>query len=196
MSTVAVSAPRRVIADLFPRSVLTNVTLVVGAAALVGILAQFSIHLSFSPVPITGQTLGVMLAGTALGWRRALWSMALYVAAGCAGLPWFAGHASGVPMATFGYLLGFVVAGPVLGWFASRGNDRHLVRAVASMIIGDLIIFVFGVTWLAFDLHVGASEALALGFTPFLAGEAIKAALGGVALPSTWRLVDRTTQHP
>lgn len=135
-----------------------------------------------------------MLAGTALGGRRAGLAMALYVAVGCLGVPWFADHASGYPAATFGYLLGFVVAGPILGWFASRGNDRTLVRAFASMAVGDVIVFAFGVTWLAFDLHVGAREALALGFTPYLAGEAIKAALSGVALPSTWRLVDRATR--
>ncbi|HET8991079.1 MAG TPA: biotin transporter BioY [Acidimicrobiales bacterium] len=194
MSTIAVPAPRRVLADAVPRTLLAETALVVGAAGVMGLLAQITIHLSFSPVPITGQTLGVMLAGTALGWRRAGLAMALYVAAGCAGLPWFADHASGYPAATFGYLLGFVVAGPVLGWLAARGNDRTLVRAFASMAVGDLIVFAFGVTWLAVDLHVGASTALALGFTPYLVGEVIKAALSGAALPATWRLVDRATR--
>ncbi len=194
MSTIAVPAPRRVLADVVPRTLLAETALVVGAAGVMGLLAQITIHLSFSPVPITGQTLGVMLAGTALGWRRAGLAMALYVAAGCAGLPWFADHASGYPAATFGYLLGFVVAGPVLGWLAARGNDRTLLRAFASMAVGDLIVFAFGVTWLAVDLHVGAGTALALGFTPYLVGEVIKAALSGAALPATWRLVDRATR--
>ncbi len=194
MSTIAVTAPRRVLADAVPRTLLADVALVVGAACAMGLLAQVTIHLSFSPVPITGQTLGVMLAGTALGWRRAGLAMVLYVAAGCAGLPWFADHASGYPAATFGYLLGFVVAGPVLGWLAARGNDRTLMRAFASMAVGDLIVFAFGVTWLAVDLHVGASTALALGFTPYLVGEVIKAAVSGAALPTTWRLVDRATR--
>lgn len=194
MSTIAVTPSRRVLADLVPRTLLTEAALVVGAACFMGLLAQITIHLSFSPVPITGQTLGVMLAGTALGGRRAGLAMVLYVAAGCAGLPWFAGHASGYPAATFGYLLGFVVAGPVLGWLAARGNDRTLVRAFVSMAVGDVIVFALGVTWLAVDLHVGAREALALGFTPYLAGEAIKAALSGVALPTSWRLVDRATR--
>lgn len=194
MSTIALSRQRRVLADVVPSSALAEIALVVGAAALVGVLAQISIHLSFSPVPITGQTLGVMLAGTALGWRRALASMALYVAAGCAGLPWFAGHASGYPAATFGYLLGFVVAGPVLGWLAARGNDRNVVRALVSMAVGDVVVFLFGVTWLAVDLHVSASTAIALGFTPFVWGEVIKAGVSGVALPSSWRLVDRATR--
>ena len=194
MSTIAMpTQPRRVLADLVPRSLLAEVTLVVGAAALVGALAQISIHLRFTPVPITGQTLGVMLAGAALGWRRAGLAMLLYLAAGVAGLPWFADHASGYAMASFGYLIGFVVAGAVLGWFASLGGDRTVVKAVAAMAVGDAIIFLFGVTWLKFALHVTPVEAIKLGFTPFLWGELIKAGLAGVALPSSWRLVDRMT---
>ena len=122
MSTIAIPQPRRVLADLVPASLLAEVALVVGAAALVGALAQISIHLSFTPVPITGQTLGVMLAGTALGWRRAgtrhgrsTWSRE------SSGVPWFADHASGYVGSNFGYLIGFVVAGTVLGWVAGRG---------------------------------------------------------------------------
>jgi len=193
MSTIAVPVPqRRVLADLVPRSVLANIALVVGAAAFVGVLAQISIPLGFTPVPITGQTLGVMLAGAALGWWRAGASMLLYMVAGLLGLPWFAGHASGYPGATFGYLIGFVVAGSLLGWLASRGNDRTISRAVVAMAIGDLVIFAIGVPWLAVSLHVSLATAISLGFTPFVYGEIIKAAIAGVALPSTWRLVDRT----
>jgi biotin transport system substrate-specific component len=196
MSTVAIpTQPRRVLADLVARSLLADTALVVGAAALVGLLAQISIHLGFTPVPITGQTLGVLLAGSALGWRRAGLAMGLYVLAGVVGVPWFANHAHGYPAATFGYLVGFVVAGSALGWLASRGNDRTMRRAVIAMVLGELVIFVFGVTWLKVDLHVSFSEAIALGLTPFVWGEIIKAALAGVALPSTWRLVDRTTKN-
>ena len=194
MSTITMPAPRRVLADVVPKSVLAEVALVVGAAALVGALAQISIHLPRNPVPITGQTLGVMLAGTALGWRRAGLALSLYLVAGVAGVPWFASHASGYAVATFGYLIGFIVAGSMLGWWASRGTDRTITRAVVSMAIGDVIIFVIGVTWLKFAIHVSPSEAIALGFTPFVWGEVIKAAISGVALPSSWRLVDRLTQ--
>ena len=110
-----------------------------GAAGLVGLLAQISIHLSFTPVPITGQTLGVLLAGSALGWRRAGLSMALYVLAGLAGVPWFASHASGYAGATFGYLLGFIAAGMLLGWLASRGSDRTIVRSALAMLAGEVL---------------------------------------------------------
>jgi biotin transport system substrate-specific component len=194
MSTIAIPQPRRVLADLVPASLLAEIALVVGAAALVGALAQISIHLSFTPVPITGQTLGVMLAGTALGWRRAGLAMVLYVAAGIIGVPWFAGHASGYVGSSFGYLIGFVVAGTALGWVAGRGGDRTIVKAFVAMAVGDAIVFLIGVTWLGFSLHVNAGTAIALGFTPFLWGELIKAGISGVALPSSWRLVDRATK--
>jgi biotin transport system substrate-specific component len=195
MSLLTMPAPRRVLADVVPRTVLAEAALVVGAAALVGALAQVSIHLAHNPVPVTGQTLGVMLAGTALGWRRAGMALALYLVAGVAGVPWFAGHSSGYVTATFGYLIGFVVAGSVLGWLASRGTDRTVTRAVISMAIGDVIIFLIGVTWLMFAIHVSLSQAIAFGFTPFVWGEVIKAAISGVALPSSWRLVDRVTHN-
>ena len=192
MSTVVLGTRSRVLADVVPSSLLANSALVVGAAALVGLLAQVSIPLGFTPVPITGQTLGVMLAGSALGWRRAGLAMSVYVIAGMAGMPWFAHHASGYAMPTFGYLVGFVVAGSVLGWLASRGTDRTVSRALVSMIVGEIIIFAIAVPWLAVALHVSLVKAVGLGLTPFVAGEFIKAGIAGVALPSAWRLVDRT----
>jgi biotin transport system substrate-specific component len=188
------TAPRRVLADLLPRTLVADILLVVGAAGLVGLLAQISIHLSFTPVPITGQTLGVLLAGSALGWRRAGLSMALYVLAGLAGVPWFASHASGYAGATFGYLLGFIAAGMLLGWLASRGTDRSVVRSALAMLAGEVLLYAIAVPWLAVDLHVSLAKAFSLGVWPFVAGDLIKAGLAGVALPSAWRLVARTTK--
>ncbi len=195
MSTLALSAPRRAtLADTLSPTFALNVALVVGAAALVGVLAQVSIPLGFTPVPITGQTLGVLLAGAALGWRRASLSMALYLVAGMAGLPWYAGHSSGMPV-TLGYIVGFVLAGAVLGSLAQRGTDRTVIRAVLTMILGELAIYVIGVPWLALSIHVSLAKAISLGLTPFLAGDAIKAAIAGVALPASWRLVGRLTNR-
>jgi biotin transport system substrate-specific component len=195
MSTLALSAPRRAtLADTLSPTFAVNVALVVGAAALVGVLAQVSIPLGFTPVPITGQTLGVLLAGAALGWRRASLSMALYLVAGMAGLPWYAGHSSGMPV-TLGYIVGFVLAGAVLGSLAQRGTDRTVIRAVLTMILGELAIYVIGVPWLALSIHVSLAKAISLGLTPFLAGDAIKAAIAGVALPASWRLVGRLTNR-
>ncbi len=162
MSTVAIGTRSRVLADVVPTSLAANTVLVVGSAALVGVLAQVSFHLPNTPVPVTGQTLGVMLCGSALGWRRAGLAMSLYVIAGMAGMPWFANHASGYAMATFGYLVGFVVAGSVLGWLASRATDRTVSRALVSMIAGEVVIFAIAVPWLAVALHVSLLKAVSL----------------------------------
>ncbi len=177
-----------VLADLVPGALVRDLLLVAGAAAFVGLLAQVSVHLPFTPVPITGQTLGVLLAGTALGWRRGTAAMALYAVAGVAGVPWFAGHTSGYVGASFGYVVGFVLCGLVCGWLAERGAGRSLLRSVPAMVAGEVVMYAVGVTWLAVALHVGAGEAIALGLTPFLAGDALKAALAAVLLPGAWRL--------
>jgi biotin transport system substrate-specific component len=168
-----------------------DAVLVVGAAAFVGALAQISIKLSFTPVPITGQTLGVLLAGTALGWRRAAASMALYAVAGLAGVPWFAGHEHGYVGASFGYIVGFFFAAAVCGFLAQRGADRSVLRSIPAMIAGEIVIYLIGVTWLAVDLHVGAATALHLGFTPFIIGDSIKAAIAAGLLPAAWWLAGR-----
>jgi biotin transport system substrate-specific component len=190
--------PRQlVLADLVASSrsrvtqIAWDVALVVGAAALVGLLAQISIKLSFTPVPITGQTLGVLLAGTSLGWRRGAAAMALYGIAGVAGVPWFAGHASGYVGASFGYIVGFFFAAVVCGYLAERGADRTIAGSIPAMLAGELMIYLFGVTWLAVDLHVGAATALHLGFTPFVIGDAIKAAIAAGLLPVAWKLAGR-----
>jgi biotin transport system substrate-specific component len=183
-----------VLADLLPGTLVRDVALVVGAAGFVGLLAQISIHLSFTPVPITGQTLGVLLAGAALGWRRAAAAMALYAVAGVAGVPWFAGHSSGYASASFGYVLGFFLAATLCGYLAERGADRSVLKSVPAMLAGEVVIYAVGMTWLALDLHLGASAAIAAGLTPFLAGDAIKAAIAAGLLPAAWKIAGRRTE--
>ncbi|HEY1616350.1 MAG TPA: biotin transporter BioY [Streptosporangiaceae bacterium] len=180
-----------VLADLLPGTLVRDILLVVGAAGFVGVLAQISIPLSFTPVPITGQTLGVLLAGTALGWRRAAAAMALYAVAGVAGVPWFAGHASGYVGASFGYIVGFFLAAALCGYLAGRGGDRSVLRSVPVMLAGEVVIYAVGVTWLAVSLHLSASAAIADGLTPFLIGDAIKAAIAAGLLPAAWALAGR-----
>lgn len=189
-----VALPRRkplVLADLLPGTLVRDVLLVVGAAGFVGGLAQISIHLSFTPVPITGQTLGVLLAGTALGWKRGSLAMALYALAGVIGVPWFAGHQSGYVGASFGYIVGFFLCAALCGFLAERGADRTILKSVPAMIAGEIVMYGVGVTWLGLSLHVGPGKAIALGLTPFLAGDAIKAALAAALLPGAWKLADR-----
>ena len=187
----AAALPRRsalVLADLLPGAAVRDGLLVVGAAAFIGLLAQISIPLSFTPVPITGQTLGVLLAGTALGWWRAGAALVLYAVAGVAGVPWFAGHSSGYASASFGYIVGFVAAAVLCGYLAGRGADRSVLRSLPAMIAAEVVIYAFGLTWLAIDLHLGASATIAAGLTPFLAGDAIKAAIAAGLLPAAWWL--------
>lgn len=190
MSDVLVLHRRKplVLADLIPGALVRDVLLVVGAACLVGLAAQLSIHLSFTPVPITGQTFGVLLCGTALGFRRGVAAMALYAVAGVAGVPWFADHAHGYVGASFGYIVGFVLCAGLCGHLAERGADRSILKSVPAMVAGEIVIYLIGVTWLALSLHVSASEAISLGFVPFVAGDAIKAALAALLLPGAWKV--------
>ena len=175
--------------DTLPGERVRDVLLVVAGAGLVGLLAQITIHLSFTPVPITGQTLGVLLVGTSLGLRRGTAALALYTLAGLAGLPWFAAGTSGYVGASFGYILGFIAAAAVCGYLAERRADRKLLSAIPAMVIGEVVMYVIGVGWLAIDLHVGVGKAISLGFLPFWIGDAIKCALAAGLLPSTWRLL-------
>jgi biotin transport system substrate-specific component len=190
--TEAVSPPAPlVLADILPGALVRDTVLVVGAAGFVGLLAQVSIHLSFTPIPITGQTLGVLLAGTALGWKRGLAAMALYALAGVAGVPWFAGHSSGYVGASFGYIVGFALCAGLCGWLAERRADRSLLRSIPAMVAGEIVMYTAGVVWLGISLHVGPGQAIALGLTPFLIGDAIKAGLAAALLPAAWRLAGR-----
>ncbi len=192
MSSTAIALPspkRRVLADALPHSLLMDIVLVFAGAALTGLLAQWEIP--FSPVPMTGQTLGVLLAGASLGAVRGGLSMVLYVGAGMAGLPWFAGAASGYPAATFGYLLGFIVAAVVLGFIAQTGRDRHVAQAIWAMFLAEAIIYAFGVTWLKVDLHVTWAMAVEYGFSPFIVGDLVKMLIAALMLPAAWHVIDR-----
>jgi len=191
-NAVTLTRPRRlVLADLLPGTLVRDVLLMIGAAGFVGALAQLSIHVSFTPVPITGQTLGVLVAGTALGSKRGTAAMALYGSAGLAGVPWFAGHSSGYVGASFGYVVGFVLCAALCGSLAERGADRSLLKVVPAMVAGEVVMYSAGVIWLGISLHVGPTRAVALGLTPFLAGDAVKAGIAAALLPGAWRLAGR-----
>jgi biotin transport system substrate-specific component len=174
-----------------PRAVLADLLLVVSAAGFVGLMAQLVVPLPWTPVPLTGQTLAVLVSGAALGAPRAATAMMLYLAAGVAGMPWFADGASGWGGPSFGYVLGFVAAAAFVGWLAARGADRTPLRAVPAMLLGTLVIYAFGVPWLAADLGVGLGEAFELGARPFIGGDVVKVLLGAGLLPAAWALAAR-----
>jgi biotin transport system substrate-specific component len=192
--TASLPASRRpaVLSDLIPGTVARDVALVVAGAVFVGLLAQLSIHVPGSPVPVTGQTFGVLLGGAVLGWRRGGAALGLYLVAGIAGIPWFAGHGSGTATASLGYLIAFPIAAAVVGGLAGRGGDRTPLRTIGSMALGSLIVYSIGVPYLAFDLHLSASQAISEGLRPFLVGDAVKALLAAGVLPGAWALVRRS----
>ncbi len=158
---------------------------------IVAASAQVVIPLPFTPVPITGSTFGVLLAAAALGPRRGVISLALYLVLGVVGLPIFQATNSGPGYAlgsTGGYLIGFVVAAWVVGALARRGLDRRPGGTAVAFIVGSLVIYAFGVPWLAFVLKVSLPEAVSLGMLPFLLGDAVKAVLAAGLLPLAWKL--------
>ncbi|WP_262058153.1 biotin transporter BioY [Streptomyces sp. STR69] len=191
MSTaVATARPGQVLADLLPASRVRDIALVLGGAALTGLAAQLSVPVPGSPVPVTGQTFAALLVGTSLGAGRGFLSLALYALLGLAGVPWFAGgtHGSG---ASFGYIIGMLLASAAVGALARRGADRSVLRMAGTMILGEAIIYAVGVPYLAVSLDLSTSAAIAAGLTPFLLGDALKAALAMGATPTAWKFVNK-----
>nr|WP_202421087.1 biotin transporter BioY [Actinomadura rayongensis] len=172
-----------------PGALARDTALVLAAATLTGIAAQLSVPLPGTPVPVTGQTFAVLLAGAALGAPRAALAMLTYLLAGIAGLPWFADGQTGTGSPTFGYLLGFVAAATAVGALARRGGDRTPARTAATMLAGTAVLYAIGLPYLMASLDVGLGTALHLGFTPFLAGDALKIVLAAGLLPAAWRLL-------
>ena len=171
---------------------LYDLTLIVGGSLLVALSAQLAFRLPFSPVPITGQTLAVLLVGALLGSVRGGLSMLLYLAQGVAGLPVFAAGGAGVVYflgPTGGYLLGFVAGAALTGLLAERGWDRRIGTTLVAMLLGTTAIYTAGLAWLA--VFTGAENMLAAGLYPFLPGAAIKIVAAALLLPLGWKLLGR-----
>ncbi|MBZ9638319.1 biotin transporter BioY [Streptomyces sp. PSKA30] len=193
MSTAAatLARPGQVLADLLPSSRVRDVALVAGGAVLTGLAAQLAVPVPGSPVPVTGQTFAALLVGTALGAGRGFLSLALYALAGIAGVPWFAEGGSGAAAPSFGYVIGLLLAATAVGALARRGADRSPWRMAGAMLLGEAIIYAVGVPYLALATGMSASAAIAAGLTPFLIGDALKAALAMGVLPTAWKLVNK-----
>jgi biotin transport system substrate-specific component len=185
---MAIAAPHpRVLADVVPHTLVRQLVLVGGGAAFVGLAAQIAIPLPFTPVPLTLQTFAVLLTGAALGSVRGSLAMLLYAAVGMLGFPWFAQGSSGFAAPSFGYILGFVVAAFIVGRIAEGGATKSVSRTAGLMVIGNLVIYAIGVSWLKLSLGVDYATAISLGVTPFLIGDAIKIAAAAGLLPLTWK---------
>ena len=176
---------------VLPRTnLLTDVTLIVGFSVLTAVCARIALWLG--PVPVTGQTFAVLLAGALLGSKRGALSQLAYLAQGAIGLPVFAGGMGGVAYMlgpTGGYLMGFVAMAFVVGWLVERGWDRHVITAALAMAAGGVVLYALGLSWLA--RFVPGQALLATGLMPFIPGDLLKLALAATLLPSGWLLLRR-----
>lgn len=191
MSNLTLAIGRPTIADrVFARGLPMDIALIAAGAGLTAIAAQVSIPLW--PVPITGQTLAVLLVGSILGALRGTLSMVLYAILGIVGLPVFsdASHGVGVILGpTGGYIIGFIFAAALTGWLAQRAWDHRIIGAFLSFTAGTVITFVVGLPWLAATLHLSFEQTLQAGLYPFIAGGAVKALLAAGIVRLAWRQI-------
>jgi biotin transport system substrate-specific component len=185
---------------------IRHLALIVAGALLIALVAQISIVIPGTPVPVTGQTFAVLLVGGALGARRGFLSVGLYLvlgfflpvyAGGESGLSWIASVDEGrvVLGATGGYLIGFLVAATVVGRLAELGWDRHLGGAIAAMAIGNVLIYAIGLPWLMAAADITFGTAIELGLVPFILGDLLKLALAGALFPVAWWVVGRRPEE-
>jgi biotin transport system substrate-specific component len=196
MSTETIALTRPTLADRFvPRTAVNNALLIVGGALVVGVSAQLAVPLW--PVPITGQTLAVLLVGAALGSWRGAASLALYLVAGLAGAPLFAefsGGLSSVASPSFGFIIGFVFAAALIGWLSERNWDRRPLLSLAGFLAASLVPFLFGLPYLgavlgSLGLPNDLNNVLVAGFYPFIIGGVVKLVIAAALLPLAWRAV-------
>lgn len=194
MTIAPASLTRPVLADaLVRRGAIANTLLVVGGAAFTALLAQLQIPLW--PVPITGQTLAVVLVGATLGTWRGTASMALYLVAGILGAPIFSGWSHGLGasvLPSFGFIIGFIPAAALVGWLSEHRWDRRPLLSIAGFGLASAVPFLVGLPWLAGALaFYGYPHDLAsvmnAGFTPFIIGGLVKWAIAAAALPLAWK---------
>ncbi len=193
---MALAAPQpRVLADVVGRTWIRQLALVVGGAAFVGLSAQIAFYLPWNPaVPLTLQTFAVILTAGALGSLRGVAAMAIYALLGSIGLPWFAQGSSGFGGPAFGYIIGFIVAAFVVGRIAESGVTRSFGRSVGLMVLGSVIIYAIGATWLKYSLGVpwfGADSAWAYGVKDFIIGDVIKLLAAAGLMPLAWKALNK-----
>lgn len=149
------------------------------------------VQIPLTPVPVTLQTLVLLVMSMFLGWRGAVGATSLYLFQGAIGLPVFA-HGGGFIILfgpTGGYLFGFLIASLVVGYLAEKGWDKSVVLTFTSMTIGTLIIYLFGVIWLSYlkDLNT----ALVFGLLPFITPDILKICLGTCLVSAGWEISEK-----
>jgi biotin transport system substrate-specific component len=186
-------------------AVATDAALVIAGSLLIAAMAQVAVRLPFTPVPITGQTLAVLLVGTSLGWLRGGLALGLYLGEIAVGLPFAAEGEAGLERLMLstpsgGYLWGFLLAAILMGWLANRGWDRSLRSSIGLMLLGTVVIYLIGVPWLqlspTFEAFLGHAptleDTLQAGLYPFVIGDVLKLLLAAGVLPGAWRLARGT----
>lgn len=171
-----------------------DVALVVAGALFIYLTARIVIPVPGTPIPITGQTFGVLLVGGALGLRRGSIAVSLYVLLGVIGLPFFAEGRGGLSVlwgASGGYLIGFIAAGAVVGRLAELGWDRRIGGALGAMFVGSVVIYAIGLPWLMVVTGWPVDETIGKGLVPFLVGDVLKLILAAVLFPAAWWVVGR-----
>lgn len=194
--TLTLAVGRPTLADrIFTRKLATDIVLVASGAALVSLLAQLTVPMY--PVPITGQTLAVLLVGATLGAVRGMISLTLYAVLGIVGLPVFSDASSGfgvIAGPTGGYIIGFIISAGLVGWLAQRQWDHRILGASVAFLAGTAITFAVGMPWLAVVLDLTLEQTLQFGLYPFIIGGLIKAALGAGIIRVAWAAVGNADQ--
>jgi biotin transport system substrate-specific component len=192
--TIQLSSQAALIDRVIPRSAINNVALILSGAVLTAYAAQLVIPMW--PVPITAQTLAVLLVGSVLGAIRGAISLIVYFSMGAVGLPVFSAATSLSFGPTFGYLIGFIAAAALVGYLSQRGWHRSVVGVLGSFVIANSAIYLFGLPWLAFALGtLGAANDLAsvaaAGLAPFIIGDVIKMTVAAALLPLAWKFLGK-----
>jgi len=196
-SSPALPSRPLVLADLVPAVRARDAGLVALGVLFTALLAQVAVPVPGSPVPITGQTLAVVLTAASLGPLRGTAVQVLYILTALMGLPFYSDASGGYDVvfgATGGYVIGFIPAAYLIGLAARHGADRNLLRSLPLFVAGQAVIFAVGVPWLALSTGMSASQALDAGFYPFILGGIVKAAIAAVVLGGAWQIV-RWTRH-
>lgn len=194
-STPALPSRPLVLADLVPDVRARTAALVALGVLFTALLAQVAVPVPGSPVPITGQTLAVVLTAAALGPLRGVAVQVAYMACALVGLPFYSEASGGVDAvfgATGGYVVGFIPAAFLIGLAARHGADRNPLKALPLFVAGQAVIFAVGVPWLAVAAGISAGQALDAGFYPFILGGIVKAAVAAAVLGAAWRFARRS----